>query len=149
MRSTAGSRPLLAVAAMVVVAGFPAAAVSAKDWEVMQVCGASRCVSYRNNDATRVLSGWGQPFSSKQAPAPAPYYAIRIAYPTAASFGITKMVYVPTRHEIRIWHSRTHYSPKPVTAYWRTVPNSAQTTMNRAFAHIAPHPTPKAWPVAG
>ena len=149
MRSSATFRPFVAVSAMLVVAGFSAAAVSAKDWEVMQVCGASRCVSYHNNAATRVLSGWGQPFSSKQAPAPAPYYAIRIAYPTAASFGITKMVYVPARHEVRIWQSRTHYSPKPVTAYWRTVPGYAQKTMNRAFEHIAPHPTPSAWPVAG
>ncbi len=149
MRSTAILRSVVVLASLLLLAGFTAASISAKDWEVMQVCGVSRCISYHNNAATRVISGWSKPYGPTSAPAPAPYYAIRIGYPTAASLGITKMLYVPARHEVRTWQSRTQYNPKPVAAYWRTVPGYAQKTMNRAFAHIAPHPAPSAWPVAG
>jgi hypothetical protein len=149
VRSRAILRPVVALVSLLVIAGLSAAAAFARDWEVMQVCGASRCVSYHNNAATRVLSGWSKPYGPESAPATAPYYAIRIGYPTAASLGITKMLYVPARHEVRIWQSRTQYSPKPVAAYWRTVPGYAQKTMNRAFVHIDPHPATIAWPAPG
>jgi hypothetical protein len=60
--------------------------------------------------------------------------------------GVTKMLYVPTRHEVRIWQSRTVYGPQPVSAYWRTIPTDAQATLDRALAHLRAHPTPRVWP---
>jgi hypothetical protein len=142
-------RAVVALATLLVLTGASAASTSAKDWYLLQVCGASRCVTYHNNSAVKVLSSWSNPFGPKSAPAPAPYFSIRSSSPVAPSMGVTKMLYVPTRHEVRIWQSRTAYGPQPVSAYWRTVPSDAETTLDRALAHIAPHSTPRAWPPAG
>ena len=142
-------RTVVALVALLACTGASAASTSAKDWYLLQVCGASRCVTYRDNAAVKVLSSWSGPFGPKSAPRPAPYFSIRSSAPVNPSLGVTRMLYVPTRHEVRIWQSRTMYGPQPVSAYWRTVPWDAQTTLDRALAHIRPHPTPRAWPAPG
>ncbi len=142
-------RPVVALVALLAFTGASAAATSAKDWYLLKVCGATRCATYHNNAAVKVLSSWSDPFGPKSAPPPAPYFSIRSSAPVNPSLGVTRMLYVPTRHEVRIWQSRTAYGSQPVSAYWRTVPSDAQAALDRALAHIRPHPTPRAWPAPG
>ena len=142
-------RLVVVIASALAFAGTTTAATSARDWYVLKICGASRCVTYHDNAAVGVLSSWSNPFGPKSPPAPAPYFSIRSSSPIAPSEGVTQLLYVPTRHEARIWQSRTAYGPQPVPAYWRTVPEDAQKTLNDALKHMAPHPTPPAWPAPG
>ena len=61
-------RAFVALATLLAFTGASAASTSAKDWYLLHVCGASRCVTYHNNAAVKVLRHGAVPSAQEALP---------------------------------------------------------------------------------
>jgi hypothetical protein len=129
------------------VAFIAAGSATAKGPNVASICGASGCVTLRGESAVQplaswVVSWWYTPFVSRAAPAPAPYYSIRLRDRSSAKW---VLVYVPRRHAISVWQRRVPPDGRPIGPYWRTVPKSADPAIRRFVRNLSPYVAPACW----
>jgi hypothetical protein len=136
-------RVLTSVSLVAMLGAIAVASAMAKGPNIGTVCGATGCITIRGETAVWPLLSWSYaPFSSRTAPAPAPYYSIRLDDPSGIKWVI---LYVPTRHAVRIWQSRVPPYPEGVGPYWRTLPASADRVFRRAVGRMQPRLAPPAW----
>ena len=117
-------------------------------WPAGKVCGAATCFAVHGQTSAALLA-WDDsaPFAVASPPKPAPFYVIRFTSKFRTFASITEEVlYVPSRHIVRVYYNRTFYGPKPDGPYWRTVPKSAPAQMDPIVDKIAPHPAVHSWP---
>jgi hypothetical protein len=139
----AGARPAGALAAIAAAALVTVPAASAKGPNAASVCGEARCVTIRGEAAVWPLLSWQYaPFAERDAPAPAPFYSIRLREPTGVRW---VLLYVPERHAVRIWQSRVPPYSQGIGPYWRTLPASGERALRRAAGRLAPYAAPAAW----
>jgi hypothetical protein len=138
-----GSRFVAAVALAAGVAAVSATAAEAKGPNVASVCGAARCITIDGETAVWPFLAWQYvPFSARRAPAPAPYYSIRLHEPTGIRW---VLLYVPRRHVVRFWQSRVPPYSQGIGPYWRTLPASAERVFRRVVRGLAPRAAPDNW----
>jgi hypothetical protein len=131
--------------AVAVLALTLAASAAAKGPSQASVCGAARCVTVQGDIHVWSLLEWmGEgPYMTRDAPRPAPYYAIDIR-----DWG--KLLYLPGHNLIRIWqgtHAYGNFAPGSSSApYWRTVPRGARAMYAKLVRGLAPRPAPARWP---
>jgi hypothetical protein len=119
------------------------AAAQAKGPNVARICGAAACKEVRGESTLWGIYGWwGQSFSLRGAPRPAPFYRLRLR-----GGGVTmSLLYVPKRSAMRIaWRSSVPGQGE-MAPYWRTVPRDAARRIERFTRDLGPNPTPSRWP---
>jgi hypothetical protein len=130
-----------------VVAGVALTApgsAAAKGPNFARLCGASGCTTLRGETAVQpLLSWWYTPFFQRGAPAPAPFYRIRITDPSGVKWSL---LYVPARHAVRFWQNRVPPYHESIGPYWRSVPGSAVAVMGRLVHKLKPYAAPRRWP---
>ena len=127
---------------MAAFAAWPAAA-AAKGPNVATVCGAKRCTTIRGDLAVAPLLAWQWvPFRTRSAPAPAPYYSIRLHDPGGIDW---EFLYVPRHHAVRFWQSRVPPYAQGIGPYWRGLPASAERVFARAVRGLRPLAAPLHW----
>ena len=112
------------------------------------VCGQTKCFAV-HGQASAALFSWETPgpWAELEPTLPAPYYTIRFRIEQAPTIEILEQVlYVPSRHIVRVYDSRTVYGPQPVGPYWRSVSKSAEVAMDKVVSRISPRHAPSAWP---
>lgn len=132
---------------MLCVAAVAAGSASAKGPDTAKICGA-RCITLHGSSVGIFAPNWSGAYALLDAPRPAPYYAITLTDSSAPSLGVYRIVYVPSRHMVRVWQSNTPYGPRSVPAYWRGVPRGTEMTMRRIVSRVAPHIAPRRWPAS-
>ena len=136
-------RLLVSVALAAAVAAFAVAPATAKGPNVASICGATRCIPIRGETAVWPLLSWSfAPFVTRPAPAPAPFYTIRLRDRSGIRW---ELLYVPKRHAVRFWQSRVPPYSQGVGPYWRTVPESAEDVFRRAVGKLSPRIAPQSW----
>ena len=140
---------LLALVVAALAAGVASGSAAAKTiWPSGTVCGQTKCFSV-HGQASAALFSWEAPgpWAELEPASPAPYYTIRFRIDQFRGAEILEQVlYVPSRHMVRIYDSRTLYGPQSVGPYWRSVSKGAEIAMNRVVSKISPHHMPQAWP---
>jgi hypothetical protein len=124
-----------------------AGAASAKGIRSGTVCGQNECFAV-HGEASAALFSWetSEPWAELEPPLPAPYYTMRFRIDQAPTVDVLEQVlYVPSRHMVRVYDSRTVYGPQPVGPYWRSVSKSAERAMNQVVSKLPPHHAPRAW----
>jgi hypothetical protein len=122
-----------------------AASAAAKGPDRASVCGATHCVTVQGDIHVWSLLEWlgSSPFMVRDAPKPAPYYAIEIR-----DWG--ELLYLPNRNVIRVWqgpHAYGNFAPNSSSApYWRSLPPSARTLYAKLVRGLAPRAAPARWP---
>ncbi|HKU59493.1 MAG TPA: hypothetical protein VJP39_07805, partial [Gaiellaceae bacterium] len=135
------------LAMLLCVAAAAAGSASAKGRYVAKICG-SHCVTVSGPSVAVFAPYWSGAYALLDAPRPAPYYAITLSDESASTFGVFRLFYVPSRHMVRIWQSRTSYGPQTVPAYWRSLPRGIETSFRRLVSRVAPRAAPRRWPAS-
>ena len=136
-------RLLASMSLVTAIGAIAVASATAKGPNVASVCGATRCITIRGQTEVWPLLSWSHvPFSSRPAPAPAPYYSIRLHDPSGIRW---VLLYVPRRHAVRIWQSRVPPYSEGVGPYWRTLPASSERAFRRVVRNLIPRAAPRNW----
>jgi hypothetical protein len=116
----------------------------AKGPDRARVCGSAHCVTIRGERSVSSLFAWGiVPAAARSAPRPAPYYSIRIA--GGGSDVRWTVLYVPSRHAIRISQNRVPPYRDTVGPYWTTLSRSDQRVFRHAVRSLRPLAAPGRW----
>ena len=121
-----------------------ASSAAAKGPDHATICGAASCIAIDGDIKVYSLLDWqARPFLVRDAPRPAPYYAV-----TLRDWG--KILYVPQRGLMRVWqgpHAYGNFAPGSSSApYWRAVPAYLRATYAKLVRGLAPRPAPAHWP---
>jgi hypothetical protein len=143
-------KSLSLLAVLVALVGATGSSAPAKGWPTGEVCGRT-CFPVRGDTAGTFVWWWddySMPYRIVSPPRPAAFYRVALhgGTPQAISY---QLLFVPSRHLVRIYASRTAYGPEPVRPYWRTLPAQVEPELRRIVAHVPPRPRPRAWPRVG
>jgi hypothetical protein len=109
------------------------------------VCGAGRCDTIHGERVVSSLFVWQSgPFTPRAAPRTAPYYSIRIS--GGGSDVRWVVLYVPSRHAIRVWQNRMPPYRDSVAPYWRTLSSGDEQVYRRTVRDLRPLAAPHRWP---
>jgi hypothetical protein len=116
----------------------------AKGPNFANVCGTSGCATVRGEFAVyRFMSWWNTPFSQRGAPAPAPFYKIKIRDPSGIRWSL---LYAPSRRAMRIWQNKVPPYNQSIGPYWRSVPRAAVADMAALIRKVKPYAAQRRWP---
>lgn len=124
-----------------------AGAADAKSWPIAALCGQTRCVTVRHPTVDAFFEWWSLPFAQLGAPRPAAFYTVRWHDSDSMGTYTTVLLYVPSRHLMRIYESGIPgYPHSPIGPYWRSVPHREWSALGRIVARVAPHRALHRWP---
>ena len=130
-------------AAGILLALALATAAAAKAPARTIVCGASVC---RSAPYELISPVDGVPFHLLRAPRPAPFYTAVLTAPGASDGFCWRVVWVPSRHAIRIANVGRYVPGAPVAgSYWRTVRPAYERGFARAVRGLRAHPPAPGW----
>ncbi len=120
-----------------------AGGAQAKGPDTARLCGASGCTTVRGGGGVAGLLDWmGSSFTLVDAPRPGPYY--RITLRDRGTLFMT-MLWLPSRHRIRVFQPVVPFAPDTQHPYWRPVSARGAAVLGRAVAGLRPFSAPRAW----